>query len=153
MKTILLIENKPDILENLTEAFEMEGYKILAANNGIKGVELARKFVPDLIISAILIGNMSGYEVLCLLLETHKTSTIPFIFSTTQAAKSDKMLAFKLGANDYIVKPYELEDMFAMAKRWITSGRSRVINHVSAYPRIVYVGVLNQSLVSSATYN
>ena len=54
MKTILLIESNLDILENLTEAFEMEGYKILVANDGSKGVELAREFIPDLIVSEIL---------------------------------------------------------------------------------------------------
>ena len=127
MRNILLIENKPEILENLTEAFEMEGYKILAADNGAKGIELAREFIPDLIVSGILIGKMDGYEVLQTLLDRHRTFGIPFIFSTTKSEKRDRVLAFELGVDDYIVKPYELKDIFAMAKKWIKSGSKRVV--------------------------
>ncbi len=105
MKTILLIENKADILENLKEAFEMEGYNVLSANNGTRGIELAREFIPDLIVSEILIGKMDGYAVLQTLLNGHNTVGIPFIFSTTKFEKKDRVFALELGADDYIVKP------------------------------------------------
>ncbi len=152
MKTILLIENKLEILENLTEAFEIEGYKVFAVNNGTDGVELAREFMPDLIISAILMGKMDGYEVLQALLDKRKTFGIPFVFSTTKFENKDRVLAFELGADDYIVKPYGLEEMFAMAQKWIKSGSQRVAKKV-ACPNIVNVGVLSQSLVGVAAYN
>ena len=153
MKTIWLIENNLDILEDLTEAFEMEGYKILVANDGSKGVELAREFIPDLIVSEILIGKMDGYEVLRLLLDKPKTSGIPFIFSTTKSEKQDMILGLRLGADDYIVKPYELEPLFTMAKMWIKSGSHRVVKHAFACRSIVNVGVLSQSLASVAFRN
>ena len=153
MKTILLIESQPEILENLTEAFEMEGYKVLAANNGMKGVELANEFIPDLIVSAILMGKIDGYEVLQALLERNKTFGIPFIFSTTKSEKSDRVLAFELGVDDYIVKPYGLEEMFAMAKRWIKTGSKRVIKNVSVCPGIANVHVLGQSAVGVVAWN
>ncbi len=86
MKTILLIEDNEDILENLTEYFEMEGYKILFASNGKEGVELARKFVPDLIICDVLMREMDGHEVLRLLLDSSKTCGIP-LFSAPQIQK------------------------------------------------------------------
>ena len=150
MKTILIIENKIDILENLTEAFELEGYKVLAANNGMKGVELAREFIPDLIISAILIGKISGYEVLKILLVGHKTSGIPFIFSTTKSEKIDREFAFELGVDDYIVKPYGLEEIYGMAKKWIKSGSERVVKNVSVCPSILNGSMLKQGLVGVA---
>jgi CheY-like chemotaxis protein len=114
--TILLIEDNPDILENLTEFLELEGYKILAANNGKRGLELAAEFIPDLIICDVLMHEMDGYEVLRLLLDTTKTHDIPFIFSTSMSEKVDREEAMKLGGADYIVKPFELNALLKMVK-------------------------------------
>jgi len=131
MKTILLIENNNALRENMAEGLEMEGYRILMSDNGKKGVELAKTYNPDLIISEIMMHEMDGYEVLRLLLDTDKTNKIPFIFSTTMSEKKDRTLALRLGADDYIVKPYGFESLFAMAKTWIKSGsrRQKIVPH------------------------
>jgi DNA-binding response OmpR family regulator len=129
MKTILVIEDNKDILENLTEYLEMEGYKILAANNGKRGVELAREFIPDLIICDVLMHEMDGYRVLHLLLHTSETYEIPFIFSTSMSEKVDRTEALKLGADDYIVKPFDMDLLMKMVEIWIKSGSHR---HISA---------------------
>ena len=115
-QTILLIEDNADILENLTEFLEIEGYKVLAANNGERGIELAAEFIPDLIICDVLMREMDGYEVLHLLLDTTNTHDIPFIFSTSMSEKVDREEALKLGAADYIVKPFELHALLKMVK-------------------------------------
>jgi DNA-binding response OmpR family regulator len=119
--TILLIEDNPDILENLIEFLEMEGYRVLAANNGKKGVELAIEFIPDLIICDVLMYEMDGYEVLRVLLNTNQTHEIPFIFSTSMSEKVDRAEAMKLGAADYIVKPFELKALLKMIKACLQS--------------------------------
>lgn len=121
VQTILLIEDNPDILENLTEFLEIEGYKILSANNGKRGLELAAEFIPDLIICDVLMYEMDGYEVLRLLLETTKTHEIPFIFSTSMSEKVNRTEAMKLGAADYIVKPFELISLLKMVQACIPS--------------------------------
>ncbi len=126
MKTILLIEDNQNILENLKEYLEMEGYHILAANNGKKGVELARQFLPDLILCDVLMRDMDGHEVLHLLLETAKTHEIPFIFSTSLSEKIDRNESLKMGADDYIVKPFEMETLLNMVEQWIKSGSKRL---------------------------
>jgi CheY-like chemotaxis protein len=125
MKTILLIEDNISILENLIEYFELEGYKILFANNGKEGVEIARKSIPDLIICDVLMSEMDGHEVLRLLLDKSKTYEIPFIFSTSNSQKVDRTAALILGADDYIIKPFELEALLLMSKKWIKSGSDR----------------------------
>jgi DNA-binding response OmpR family regulator len=125
MKTILVIEDTKDILDNLTEYLEMEGYNILGANNGKKGVELAREFIPDLIICDVLMPEMDGYEVLHILIDTAATYEIPFIFSTSMSETVDRAEALKLGANDYIVKPFDMELLLKMVKTWIKSGSNR----------------------------
>lgn len=125
MKTILVIEDNKDILENLTEYLEMEGYKILAANNGKRGVELARELIPDLIICDVLMQEMDGYRVLQLLLDTSETYEIPFIFSTSMSEKVDRTEALRLGADDYIVKPFDMDILLKMVEIWIKSGSNR----------------------------
>ncbi len=125
MQTILLIEDNINILENLSEYLEIEGYKILVANTGRKGIELAQEYNPDLIICDVLMAEMDGYEVLHILLETAKTKEIPFIFSTSMSEKIDRIESLKLGADDFIVKPFELELLLKMIKKLLKSGSKR----------------------------
>ncbi len=133
MKTILLIEDNKEILENLTEYLEIEGYKILGANNGRRGFELAMEFIPDLIICDVLMPEMDGHEVLHLLLETSATYQIPFIFSTSMSEQVDRKEALILGADDYIIKPFEVEVLLKMVKTWIGSGSNRHLNILPAH--------------------
>ena len=125
MKKILIIEDNNDIRENLTEFLEMEGYGILAANNGKWGIELAKEFIPDLIICDVLMPEMDGYEVLRLLLNTPTTYGIPFIFSTSNSEKVDYAEGMKLGADGYIVKPFEMETLLSKIEICLKSGTRR----------------------------
>jgi len=125
MKSILLIEDNVDILENLTEYFELEGYHVMATNESKKGIELAREFIPDLIICDMPKPGIDGYEVLRILNKKYKTSQIPFIFSTTLCEAIDRSDAMESGADDYIIKPFELESMLVMAKACILTGSKR----------------------------
>jgi len=125
MKTKLLNKNKKDILDNLTEYLEMEGYAVIVATNGKRGVELAIECIPDLIVCDVLMCVMDGHEVLRQLLLTPVTYEIPFIFSTSMSEKFDKTTALRLGADDYIIKPFEPENLLRLAERWIASGSKR----------------------------
>jgi len=125
MKTILLIEDNNDILENLTEYLELEGYRIIVAVNGIRGVDMAKEHLPDLILCDVLMPEMDGYEVLHVLLETAQTHQIPFIFSTSMSEQVDRTEALGLGADDYIVKPFELDALLKMIQNWLSSGSNR----------------------------
>lgn len=126
MKTILLIEDNQNFLENLIEYFELEGYKILCANNALDGIAAAIMAAPDLVICDVLMNKVDGYKVLQLLLENPKTHKIPFIFSTSNSEKVDRKEALALGADDYIIKPFELEALLRISKKWITSGSKRI---------------------------
>lgn len=125
MKTILLIEDNTDILENLTEFFELEGFKIITAIDGKKGLDMAIQLMPDLIICDYLMPQMSGKEVLKVLIDTVKTHEIPFIFSTSMSEKADKEKALRLGADEYIIKPFDLDTLLAMTKTLLKSGSKR----------------------------
>ena len=125
MKSILLIEDNVDILENLSEYLELEGYHILSTNNGLKAIEIAMEFVPDLVICDTPKPGIDGYEVLLLLISTSKISNIPFIFCTTQSESLSKSVALALGADDYIIKPFELDAVLVKVKACIITGSKR----------------------------
>src|ERR1700739_2082858 len=116
MKTILVIEDNNDILDNLTEYLRLAGYRVFASTNGKNGIDLAKKFIPDLIICDILMPEVDGKEVFHLLLHVPETSKIPFIFSTSICENIDGHEALKLGADDYITKPYDLDILLKMAE-------------------------------------
>ena len=126
MKTILLIESNSSILENFTEYLELEGFQVLGAKNGLYGIKMALEFLPDLIISEIILIETDGYAVLELLLAAPQTFGIPFIFCTTKSEKKDKQQAMQMGADDFIVKPNSMDLMCTMARHWIKSGSKRV---------------------------
>ena len=126
MKSILLIEDTAEILENLTEYLEMKGYRIFSATNGQTGIEIAREVIPDLIVCDALMPEMNGHEVLRLLLDDAKTSKIPFIFSTSMSEVIDKAAALEMGADDYLVKPFELKSLLAVVEARIQAGSRRI---------------------------
>jgi CheY-like chemotaxis protein len=125
MKTILVIDDTVEILENLIEFLQMEGYHTLAASNGKMGFEIANQHLPDLIICDVLMPEMDGHEVLHLLINTARTRNIPFIFSTSMSEKVERAEALALGADDYIVKPYEPERLVKLIEYWIKNGTTR----------------------------
>jgi len=125
METILLIEDNINILENLTEYLEMEGYRILIANTGKKGIELAIKCIPDLIVCDVLMPEMDGLTVLRTLLESAQGNKIPFIFSTSVSERIDREESMKLGADGYIVKPFDPGSLVKIIKTIIKTGSKR----------------------------
>lgn len=107
MKKILLIEDNPEIRENTAEILGLAGYRVLEAENGKIGVDLARKELPDLIICDIMMPELDGYGVLHLLTKSPATAGIPFVFLTAKAEKEDFRKGMKLGADDYLTKPFD----------------------------------------------
>ncbi len=107
MKTILLIEDNQEVRENSAEILELANYKVLQADNGKTGIELAQKMLPDLIICDIMMPVLDGYGVIHLLSKNETTAGIPFIFLTAKTERSDFRKGMELGADDYITKPFD----------------------------------------------
>ncbi len=105
--TILVIEDHDEIRENLCEILEISGYAVVSASNGIEGVKKARTFKPDLILCDILMPELDGYGVLRIVSKDPKTSFIPFIFLTAKTEVEDMRRGMTLGADDYIMKPFD----------------------------------------------
>jgi len=111
MKKILLIEDEADILANLQFLLEANGFEVLTARNGIDGFESAKKEIPDLIISDIMMPGYDGYELKEKIDSNKKTKSIPFIFLTAKTDMQDLRTGMNLGADDYLVKPIKTDDL------------------------------------------
>lgn len=107
MKKILLIEDNPDVRENTSEILMLAQYDVITAVNGKEGVELAQQHQPDLIICDIMMPVLDGHGVLHMLSKNENTASIPFIFLTAKAERSDFRKGMEMGADDYLTKPFD----------------------------------------------
>lgn len=111
MKKILIIEDDKAVRENTAEILELAGYKTATAENGKKGTQIVKDFLPDLILCDIMMPELDGYGVLQSLLKDPLTLSIPFIFLTAKTEKSEVRKGMELGADDYLTKPFEETDL------------------------------------------
>jgi CheY-like chemotaxis protein len=106
-KNILLIEDNLEMRENTSELMALANYNVITAVNGKEGVEQAKKKLPDLIICDIMMPDMDGYGVLYNLSKDPSTCAIPFVFLSAKAEKNEFRKGMNLGADDYLIKPFE----------------------------------------------
>lgn len=108
--TILVIEDNTDLLHFIFSELS-SAYRVLKATNGMEGLSLARKLIPDLIISDIIMPGMNGLQLCSELKQGEKTSHIPVILLTARADQESKLQGLKTGADDYITKPFSAEEL------------------------------------------
>lgn len=107
MQKILVIEDNPDVRENLAEILTLSGYAASTAENGKVGAAKAQTELPDLILCDIMMPELDGYGVLHILNHSARTADIPFIFLTAKAEREDFRRGMSLGADDFITKPFD----------------------------------------------
>ncbi|HET6999663.1 MAG TPA: response regulator [Puia sp.] len=118
LSSILVIDDNKDIRENTAEILDLAGYKTFTAENGKKGVEIALKEKPSLIVCDIMMPELDGYGVLHLIRKNPETEHMPFIFLTAKSERTDFRKGMDMGADDYITKPFEdLELLTAVEMR------------------------------------
>lgn len=116
MTVILLIEDHPDMRDNIATILKHSGHAVLTAPNGDEGLELARDEMPDLIICDIMMPGMDGHEVLRVVRSEPAIASTPFIFLTAKGEKRDQRAGMNLGADDYLTKPVSAEELLAAVK-------------------------------------
>jgi DNA-binding response OmpR family regulator len=107
MNKILLIEDNAELRENTSEILSLASYVVISAENGKVGVDMAIRESPDLIVCDIMMPELDGYGVLQILSKNAETSNIPFIFLTARTEKTDIRKGMNLGADDYLIKPFD----------------------------------------------
>jgi DNA-binding response OmpR family regulator len=111
MKRILLIEDNPEVRENLCEILELSGYAVEQADNGKVGVEKALTSPPDLILCDVMMPELDGFGVLQILSKKSATTGVPFIFLTAKTEREDLRRGMNLGADDYLTKPIYKDEL------------------------------------------
>ena len=110
-KRLLVVEDDSDVAEMLTVYFASQGYDVLHALTGKDGIHLARSRFPNLILLDVMLPDMDGFEVCRALRATTLTKQIPTIFLTQRDGRSDKVAGLELGADDYVTKPFDVEEL------------------------------------------
>jgi len=111
---ILIVEDDPSILLGLERNLKFEGYEVMSAKDGERGLQLAVDKSPDLIILDIMLPKLNGYE-LCRHLRKIKIS-VPIIMLTARGQEIDKVMGLELGADDYVTKPFSIVELLARIK-------------------------------------
>lgn len=114
---ILVIEDADALRKDIMDTLFYHEYEVEGASDGAKGIQMARQFRPNLIICDIMMPQMDGYQVLAELRQDGAGITIPFIFLTAKADKSDMRFGMDAGANDYLTKPFTVEELLNCVSR------------------------------------
>lgn len=113
MQKILVIEDTPDVRNLITDTLKLNGFDVIAAEDGEIGVQSALSNLPDLILCDVQMPRKDGFEVLADLRQRAATATIPFVFLTGQADKFHMRQGMNLGADDFLAKPFMLQELMA----------------------------------------
>lgn len=117
MKTILVVDDLQAQLKLITGYLEQEGYKVVTAGNGSEALQKASAQTPDLVITDLVMPEMSGLEFCRKLKKNPQTASVPVIACTTKDRDMDKKWAKKQGVVAYLVKPFTQEEMVSAVKR------------------------------------
>lgn len=131
---ILVIEDDDDIREMLDNYFVKDGYDVILADDGSKGVVSAKNEKPDIILLDVMMPVMDGYEALC---EIRKFSEVPVIMLTAKGEQMDKVIGFNKGCDDYVVKPFDLIELSLRIKAVLRRGSVKTSASEIVYKDIV----------------
>ena len=118
-KKIMVVDDEVDLVETLRFPLEMEGFEVLVSYNGEDALNKARKESPDLILLDLMLPKLDGYKVCRLLKFDEKYKHIPILMLTAKIQEKDKTLGIETGANEYITKPFEMEDLLRKVKAYL----------------------------------
>ena len=121
MTKVLVIEDNANLAFGLTRSLESEGYEVESAEDGTRGLEMARTCGADLVVLDLMLPGIDGYSLLRQLRE--KGSDVPVLILTARSEEADKVVGFRLGADDYVTKPFGLSELLARVKAILRRAR------------------------------
>jgi len=116
---ILVVDDEADLVETIQFALELEGYNVLVASNGEEGLNIARQEKPDIILLDLMLPKLDGYKVCRLLKFDERYKSIPILMLTAKTQEKDKILGKETGANEYITKPFDMDELMAKIKSYL----------------------------------
>ena len=113
---ILIVDDELDTLLPLKRALELEDFNVAEAQDGIEALEKVRAEIPDLVLLDLMLPKLNGFEVCQRLKQDNATNFIPIIMLTAKGETSDKVEGIEIGADDYVTKPFDLDELKARIK-------------------------------------
>ena len=132
--TVLIVEDDPSISLGLRINLEAEGYRVLAADDGEKGLLVARTEHPELVILDVMLPGLNGFEVLRTLRQ--EGHSMPIIVLSARTEEIDKVTGLELGAEDYVAKPFSLAELLARVRAALRRGRAAVPTRLVAFGEV-----------------
>jgi CheY-like chemotaxis protein len=121
MVRVLVVDDDPQVLKLLRVNFELEGYEVIDAASGPEALKAARKTRPDVIVSDVSMPGMDGFELIEHLREDPKTGGIPIVLCSAKAQRSDVVNGTRAGADAYVTKPFDPQDLLDTVERVLAS--------------------------------
>ncbi|MFN6484494.1 MULTISPECIES: response regulator [unclassified Nostoc] len=158
MTKILVIEDEPSLREEILDILESEGFDVMGAEDGLEGLDSAQTNFPDLILCDVMLPRADGYAVLSGLRQNPDTALIPFIFLTAKATRENVRQGMDLGADDYLTKPFRMDELLNA----ITSRLTKQATIVQIHQKVTqlqhsnllkdeFIGTASQELRGPAT--
>ena len=119
-KKILVVDDEADLVETLRFPLEMEGFNVLVSYNGEDALHQARKENPDLILLDLMLPRLDGYKVCRLLKFDERYKHIPILMLTAKTQEKDKLLGKETGADEYITKPFDIDELMKKVKAYLS---------------------------------
>jgi len=116
---VLVVDDDPVIQKLLQVNFEMEGYRVITASDGVEGLDRARSERPDIVILDVMMPKMNGLEVASALKGDPATSSIPIILLSAKAQEADVQAGRQTGAEDYVTKPFDPLELLERVARLV----------------------------------
>ena len=133
--SILVVEDEADIADMLQITFESKGYDVAVAVRGGDALEMCRRRPPNVIVLDIMLPDMDGYDVCRELRDSLRTSHIPIIFLTQRDERADKIRGLELGADDYVTKPFDVEELSLRVQNAMARSRyENLTNPITGLP-------------------
>jgi two-component system alkaline phosphatase synthesis response regulator PhoP len=118
-KKILVVDDEVDLVETIRFPLEMEGFNVLVSYNGEDALNQARKESPDLILLDLMLPKLDGYKVCRLLKFDERYKHIPILMLTAKTQEKDKLLGKETGADEYITKPFDIDELMKKVKAYL----------------------------------
>lgn len=117
-KKVLLVDDEPDIVETVKFMLEAEEFDCIVAYDGEDALNKAKNENPDIILLDVMLPKINGYKVCRLLKFDNKYKNIPILMLTARSQDEDKAIGEETGANEYITKPFEIEEIINLVKKY-----------------------------------
>lgn len=125
MPRVLVVDDDPQVLKLLRVNFELEGFEVMSATNGEEALELVRGDTPDVVVCDVMMPGIDGLEVVRRLRAHPDTVSLPLVVVSAKAQQADVRAGLKLGADEYVTKPFDPAELIEIVQRLLDERSKR----------------------------